>query len=119
LYRAQCASMLTNLFHPARLAADIDRLASVTRPVVLAESRRAREDFERTVLKTRRPDEGDTSQPRYDEEFAGEGYEPKGFPPSVDVDNVPLTDWIEGRATNVRGQLDGKVRGTRPRARAW
>lgn len=119
LYRAQCAALLTNLFRPDRLAADIDRIASVTRPVVLAESRRAREDFERTVLQTRRPDEGDTSQPRYDEEFAGEGYEPKGFPPSVDVDNLPLKDWIAGRAAHVQGQLDGRVRGTRPRARAW
>ena len=119
LYRSQVSLLLTNLFVPARLGAEIDRIAALTRPIVFAESRRAKEDFERTVLGTRRPDEGDTSQPRHDQEFAREPYEPRGFPDAVEVDNIPLKKWIEGRAIHVQDQLDGKVRGTKPRPRLY
>ena len=119
LYRAELARLLDEVFQPRRLAADIDRIAAVTQPVVTVESRRAREDFERTVLRTRAPDSGDVSQPRQDMEavFVREGYEPWGFPDAVFIDNMPLKDWIEGRARHVREQLDGKVVGTRPRPR--
>ncbi len=117
LYRAQCASLLTNLFVAARLAADIDRIASVTGPVVSGESRRAREDFERTVLGTLRPGQGDTSQPRFDREYANDGYSPWSFPDAVEVDNVPLKAWIAGREEHVRGQLEGRLAGTHPRPR--
>jgi spore coat protein CotH len=119
LYRAELARLLDEVFDPRRLAADIDRIAAVTQPVVTAESRRAREDFERTVLRTRAPDSGDISQPRQDLEavFVREGYEPWGFPDAVFIDNMPLKDWIEGRARHVRDQLEGKVVGTRPRPR--
>ncbi len=119
LYRSQVSLILTNLFVPARLNAEIDRIAAVTQPIVFAETRRAKEDFERTVLGTRRPDQGDTSQPRHDQEFAREPYEPRGFPDAVEVDNIPLKKWIEGRARNVQDQLDGKVRGTKPRPRLY
>jgi hypothetical protein len=119
IYRAQLASLLTNVFVPAQLSADIDRIAAVTKPVVFAESKRAKADFERTVLKTRDPNDGDTSQPRHDREFGRDNYQPWGFPDAVQVDNVPLKDWIEGRSSNVRDQLEGKVRGTRPRPRLY
>ena len=119
MYRTQCASLLTNVFVPSKLAADIDRIAAVTKPVVFAESKRARADFERTVLGTLRPDEGDTSQPRQDREYGRDGYRPWGFPDAVEVDNMPLREWISGRSAHVRDQLDNKVRGTRPRARMF
>jgi spore coat protein CotH len=117
MYRAQCAALLTNVFVPATLAADIDRIAAVTKPVVFAESKRARADFERTVLKTLPPDDGDTSQPRFDQEFSRERYRPWSFPDAVQIDNLPLKDWIAGRQANARDQLEGRVRGTRPRPR--
>ena len=116
-YRAQCAWVLTNLFEPKRLQADIDRVASVTRRVVFAESKRAKADFERTVLGTIPPTSGDVSQPRHDREIGRDSYHPWGFPDAVEVDNIPLKDWIAGRYQNVRGQLDGQVRGKRARAR--
>ncbi len=118
-YRAHCAALLTNIFSPARLAADIDRIAAVNKPVVFAESKRAKADFERTVLKTLGPDDGDTSQPRHDREFARDGYRPRGFPDAVEIDNMPLKDWVQGRHNHVRDQLDGKARGTRPRPRLF
>lgn len=117
LYRAQCTWLLTNLFVAAQLSADIDRVASVTRPVVFAESKRARADFERTVLGTMRPEEGDTSQPRHDREFGGEGYRPWGFPDAVEIDNLPLKQWVAGREAQVREELAGRARGTWPRPR--
>ena len=119
IYRAQLAMMLTNIFLPSRVAADIDRIAAVTKPVVFAETKRARADFERTVLKTIAPDQGDTSQPRQDREFARDNYRPWGFPDAVEIDNMPLKDWVEGRHAHVRDQLEGKVRGTRPRPRLY
>ena len=119
LYRSQCELILTNLFVPARLKAEVDRIAAVTQPVVFAETRRAKEDFERTVLGTRRLDDGDLRQPRHDREFAKEPYQPRGFPDAIDIDNMPLKAWIEGRAQHAREQLDGKVRGTRPRPRLY
>lgn len=118
-YRAICAELLTSVFVPARLEADIDRMAAVTQPVVFAESRRAKEDFERTVLGTRRPDDGDTSQPRFDEEFAKLGYRPWGFPDQVEIDNLPLKQWIRGRHTNATDQLAGKVKAPRSRPRLF
>jgi len=119
LYRAELERLMEETFDPRRLAADIDRIAAVTQPVVSAESRRAREDFERTVLRTRPPDSGDLSQPRHDmeQEFLREGYEPWGFPDAVYIDNMPLKNWIEGRARHVRDQLGGRILGTRPRPR--
>lgn len=116
-YRAQCAAMLTNLFEPKRLHGDIDRIAAVTRRVVEAESKRAKEDFQRTVLATLAPDEGDVSQPRHDREIGREGYRPWGFPDAVEIDNIPLKLWISGRHNHVKNQLDGQTRGRRPRAR--
>ncbi len=117
LYRSELAALLSDAFNPARLAADIDRVAAFTQPVVFAESRRAREDFERTVLQTRPPESGDTSQPRHDREFLREDYEPWGFPDAVYIDNMPLKEWIKGRARHAQDQLDGKAVGTRPRPR--
>lgn len=119
LYRAELARMLDEAFDPRRLAADIDRVAAITRPVVFAESGRAREDFERTVLRTRPPDSGDVSQPRHDQEpeWRRDGHEPWGFPDAVVIDNMPLKDWVEGRARHARDQLEGKATGTRPRPR--
>ena len=73
-YRAQCVAILTNIFVPSKLAKQIDQIAAVTKPVVFSESRRAREDFERTVLKTMGPDDGDTSQPRRDSEFRRDSF---------------------------------------------
>lgn len=119
LYRSQCELILTNLFVPAQLHGMVDRIASVTQPVVFAESRRAREDFQRTVLGTMRPDQGDLRQPRHDREFQKEPYQPRGFPDAIDIDNMPLKVWITGRAKHAREQLDGKVRGTRPRPRMY
>lgn len=119
LYRRECGLLLTNLFVPAILNAEIDRITAITQPIVFAESRRAREDFERTILGTLRPDQGDTRQPRHDREFAREAYEPRGFPDAIEVDNMPLKKWIEGRARHAREQLEGKVRGTRPRPRLY
>lgn len=119
LYRAQLAYLMTNVFVPSKLSADIDRIASVTKPVVFAETKRAKADFERTVLKTMDPEDGDTSQPRHDREFGRDNYRPWGFPDAVQVDNVPLKDWIEGRHSNVKDQLEGKTRGTRPRPRLY
>jgi spore coat protein CotH len=119
IYRQECSLILTNLFVPSILHADIDRIAAITQPIIFAESRRAREDFERTILGTMRPDQGDTSQPRHDREFAREPYEPRGFPDAIDIDNMPLKKWIEGRARHARDQLEGKVRGTRPRPRLY
>ncbi len=116
-YRVQCAALLTNVFAPRTLAADIDRIAAVTRPVVFAESRRAREDFERTVLQTLRPDQGDLSQPRHDRELCPDGFRPWGFPSAVQVDNLPLKDWIAGREVQVREELAGRARGIHPRPR--
>ena len=50
-YRANSApNCMTNVFVPSRLSADIDLVTAVTRPVIFAESRRARADFERTIL---------------------------------------------------------------------
>lgn len=119
IYRQELEKLLAEVFVPAKLHADIDRIASVTGPVVTAETRRAKEDFQRTVLETMRPDQGDTSQPRHDSEYARESYEPRGFPDAVYVDNIPLKKWITGRAKHARDQLDGKARGTRPRARLY
>lgn len=116
-YRVQCAALLTNLFVASRLAAVIDRVAAVTGPVVAAESKRARADFDRTVLETLRPDEGDTSVPRFDRELGGDGYRPWSFPDAVEIDNLPIKAWIAGREANVRDQLAGRVAGTRPRPR--
>lgn len=116
-YRAHCAALLTNVFAPAQLAADIDRIAAITRPVVFTESTRAREDFERTVLGTKQPDQGDVSQPRHDREWSPDGYRPWGFPGMVSVDNMPLKDWVRGRELQVRGELEGRTRGIRPRPR--
>ncbi|HTI72580.1 MAG TPA: CotH kinase family protein [Candidatus Limnocylindria bacterium] len=117
MYRAQCAALLTNIFVPSKLAKDIDRIAAVTKPVVFEESKRAKADFERTVLGTLGPDDGDTSQPRFDQEYARDGFHPWGFPSGVQIDNMPLKEWISGRAVNVRDQLEGRVRGNRPRPR--
>lgn len=119
IYRAQLSMLLTNIFLPSRLSADIDRIAAVTKPVIFAESKRARADFERTVLRTMDPEDGDTSQPRHDREYARDNYRPWGFPDAVQIDNMPLKDWVEGRHAHVRDQLDGKVRGTRPRPRLY
>lgn len=116
-YRVVCAAMLTNLFEPKRLHLEIDRIAAVTRSVVESESRRAKADFQRTVLGTLAPDSGDVSQPRHDIEIGRDGYRPWGFPDAVYVDNMPLKVWISGRHANVKGQLEGQVRGRRPRAR--
>ncbi|MSU34823.1 MAG: hypothetical protein EXS36_06870 [Pedosphaera sp.] len=115
LYRDQCSWLLTNVFVPATLSLDIDRIAAVTKPVVFAESKRARADFERTVLRTLKPDFGDTSQPRHDREFKDAGYRPWGFPDAVEIDNMPLKDWIAGRHAHALGQLEGRVRRTPPR----
>lgn len=119
LYRGQLASLLTNVFVPSKLSADIDRIAAVTKPVVFQESKRARADFERTVLQSLKPDEGDTSQPRHDREFSRDGYRPWGFPDAVEIDNIPLKEWINGRAANAKDQLEGRLRGTRPKARLF
>ena len=78
---------------------------------------RAWEDFRRTVLTTLAPNEGDTTQPRHDQELSEDGYQPWGFPGAVLVDNLPLKHWISGRHANVRAQLDGQTKGKRPRAR--
>lgn len=118
-YRGQLAWVLTNLFVPAELSARIDRVAAVTRPVVFAESARAKADFERTVLGTLAPGEGDTSQPRFDREFQGEPYRPWSFPDAVEIDNLPLKTWISRRYDVVREQLEGRSRGTRPKARLF
>jgi hypothetical protein len=98
---------------------DIDRIAAVTRPVVFAESKRARADFERTVLGTLKPDEGDTSQPRFDAEYAKLSFRPWPFPDQVEVDNLPLKAWIRGRHTNALDQLAGKVKAPRSRPRLF
>lgn len=116
-YRAHCAALLTNIFVPAKLSADIDRIAAVTKPVVFAESKRAKADFERTILKTLKPDDGDTSQPRFDQEFSSQRYRPWGFPDAVRIDNIPLKDWIAGRHAFSLSELEGRVRGSRPRPR--
>jgi spore coat protein H len=118
-YRAHCAQLLTNVFVARQLHADIVRIAAVTQPVVFAETRRAKEDFQRTVLGTMRPDEGDTHQPRHDREYAKDGYRPWGFPDAVEIDNIPLKEWITGREANARGQLEGRIQGTRPRPRLF
>lgn len=117
VYREQCGWVLTHLFVAGRLMADIDRVATVTKPVVGSESRRAREDFERTVLGTLAPGEGDTSQPRHDREWGGEGYRPWGFPEAVEIDNLPLKAWVVGREKQVREELEGRARGMWPRPR--
>ncbi len=116
-YRAICAELLTDVFVPAKLTADIDRLAAVTKPVVFAESKRARADFERTVLGTLKPEEGDTDQPRFDSEYAKLGFRPWSFPDQVEIDNLPLKAWIKGRQTNALEQLAGKVKAPRSRPR--
>ncbi len=117
IYREQCAWLLANVFVPAQLNASIDRIAAVTKPIVMSETRRAREDFERTILQTRKPDDGDTSIPRHDAEFARERYHPGGFPDAVEIDNMPLKVWIAGRHAQTTGELEGRLRGTRPRPR--
>lgn len=116
-YREECEFILARVFTPESLFADIDRISKVVLPVVQEESRRAREDFERTVLKTRRPEEGDTDQPRHDREYAKEPYEPWSFPGGIEIDNLPLKDWIAGRHAFVRDELDGKAKGRRARPR--
>jgi len=116
-YRAICSELLTNVFVPARLTADIDRLSAITQPVVFAETKRARADFERTVLATLKPDEGDTEQPRFDEEFSRLGYRPWSFPGEVEIDNLPLKEWIRGRHANALDQLAGRVKAPRARPR--
>lgn len=116
-YRAICAQLLTNVFVPAKLSADIDRLAALTKPVVFAETKRARADFERTVLGTLKPDEGDTDQPRFDSEYAKLNFRPWSFPDQVEIDNLPLKEWIAGRQANALDQLAGKVKARRPRPR--
>ena len=83
----------------------------------MSETRRAKEDFERTVLQTLKPDEGDTSQPRHDAEFARDRYRPWGFPDAVEIDNMPLKRWVAGRHGQATGELEGRLRGTRPRPR--
>jgi spore coat protein CotH len=118
-YRAICAELLTNVFVPATLSADIDRIAAVTRPVVFTETKRARADFERTVLGTLKPDEGDTSQPRFDAEYAKLSFRPWAFPDQVEIDNLPLKAWIRGRHTNALDQLAGKVKAPRSRPRLF
>ncbi len=117
VYRAQLSSLLTNHFEPKRLHADVDRVAAVTRRTVEAESKRAKADFQKTVLGTLAPDAGDVDQPRHDREIGRDGYRPWGFPDAVQIDNVPLKSWVSGRYVQVKGQLDGQVRGRRPRAR--
>ena len=117
LYRAQCAALLTNVFEPRRIHQDIDRIAAVTWPVVEKESRRARADFRRTVLETLAPNEGELDQPRHDRELSQDGYQPWGFPDAVHIDNIPLKKWVTGRHANVKAQLEGQIRGKRPRAR--
>jgi len=119
IYRDELTAMLDSVFSPARLHAEIDRITAVTKPVVLSETERAREDFERTVLKTRAPQDGDISQPRHDREFARERYQPWSFPDAVEIDNMPLKDWISGRVEHVQRQLEGKTMGTRPRPRLF
>jgi spore coat protein H len=116
LYRAECAALLTNVFEPARLAGEIDRIAAITQPIVFAETSRAKEDFQRTVLGTLAPDDGDTEQPRFDQEHRRESYRPREFP-GLHIDNMPLKTWIEGRHAHVLKQLEGRTRGTTPRAR--
>lgn len=116
-YRAQCEFLMTNVFVPKQLATQIQQIAAVTRRVVEGESKRAKADFQRTVLATLAPDAGDTSVPRHDFEIGQNSYSPWGFPDAVVIDNIPIKEWIRGRHAHVRGQLDGTVRGRRPRAR--
>lgn len=116
-YRELCTQLLTNVFVPSRLTADIDRISAVTQPVIFAESRRARADFQRTILGTLKPDEGDIEQPRFDSEYAKVPYRPWSFPDQVEIDNLPLKEWIRGRHANALDQLAGKVKAPRPRPR--
>ncbi len=118
-YRATCSRLLEEVFVPDRLVAEVDRIAAVTGPVVLAETRRARADFERTVLETRRRDEGDVRQPRFDSEYAKLGFRPWSFPDQVEIDNLPLKEWIRARHANALDQLAGKVKAPRSRPRLF
>lgn len=116
-YRGQLTSLMTNVFEPRLLHAAIDQIAAVTRRVVEGETKRAKADFQRTVLGTLPPGDGDVEQPRHDPEIGRDGYRPWGFPDAVQIDNLPLKTWVTGRYRNAKGQLDGTVRGRRPRAR--
>lgn len=117
-YRATCSALLSHVFAPERLSMDLDRIAAVTAPVVAAESRRARMDYEWTVLgQGSPPDGGRSTQPRFDREWAGDGYRPWGFPPGVEIDHLPLKQWIAGRAVHVRDELAGRAQGEWPRPR--
>ena len=117
VYRAQCAWLLTNVFVASKIATNIERISAVTKPVIFSESKRARVDFERTVLKTVGQEEGDTSQPRRDLEYNNTGYRPWSFPDGIVIDNLPLVDWVALRRSNSIDQLEGKVKGTKPRPR--
>jgi spore coat protein CotH len=118
-YRALCGELLTNVFVPDRLVADLERLATVTQPVVWAETKRARADFERTVLGISKPNQGAVSQPRFDREYAHLDFRPWSFPEQVEIDDLPLKDWIHGRHTNALEQLAGKVKARRSKPRLF
>jgi spore coat protein H len=108
-YRREVAMLLTNAFNPARLRADADRIAQVTRESVFAESPRAKAAFGLSALGlTNRASE---LAPRPDR--VGE-FRPAGPGSGMMRDDISFADWAQLRAENIAAELAGQRTGTVP-----
>lgn len=99
LYRARLAEYQTNLFSPARLSAEVDRLAALIRPAVV--------------------DEGAAKASRFDRVAAGQQVTPTGangeipsaeLPVASDVPK-PIKSFVQARHASIAGQLSGRQPG--------
>ena len=96
-YQRACENLLADAAKPERLAAQIDLIARTTGPVIAGESDESRAAFARAMGGPEGPvRNGPGSRPPYRED-------------------MPLKEWITGRAASIQAQFAGQREGTLPR----